>query len=134
MKTSRLVVTSTARCPVCGEAVCDDDAVTCFVCDVVHHPDCWRYMRGCAIYGCRGGADRGPRLWQLLSTEGRPLEAEPPVARFSPMAALEVVLAAPFRLAWTLFSFLGTKGLLFVAAPLLVAAMTLLAIAAYWFV
>jgi hypothetical protein len=40
------------RCPVCAAPV-TDDPIRCARCGVLHHPDCWIYARGCAIFGCR---------------------------------------------------------------------------------
>lgn len=41
------------RCPVCGQAF-DVAGVSCALCKVPHHSDCWAYWGRCAIFGCRG--------------------------------------------------------------------------------
>ena len=42
---------SEATCPVCG--TCIGVSVTeCVACGALHHPDCWEYNEGCAIYAC----------------------------------------------------------------------------------
>ena len=41
-------------CPVCACTFKDDEDVqTCESCGTPHHKDCWEYVSGCAIYGCR---------------------------------------------------------------------------------
>ena len=39
-----------SECPVCGHAVSHER--TCPRCRTPHHEDCWKYMGGCAIFGC----------------------------------------------------------------------------------
>jgi hypothetical protein len=39
-----------SECPVCGHAVRNER--TCPQCRTPHHEDCWKYMGGCAIFGC----------------------------------------------------------------------------------
>ena len=34
-----------ASCHVCGQVICRK-------CRTPHHRECWRYNRGCAVYGC----------------------------------------------------------------------------------
>jgi hypothetical protein len=41
-----------SECPVCGHAV--DQGITCSTCGTPHHGDCWKYLGGCAIFGCQG--------------------------------------------------------------------------------
>ena len=42
-----------ALCQVCGEMVRLEGAKCCPRCDTAHHHDCWEYMGGCSIYGCK---------------------------------------------------------------------------------
>ena len=42
-----------ARCIVCGDPVLGP-ARPCERCEAPHHPECWEYSEGCAVYGCRG--------------------------------------------------------------------------------
>ncbi len=48
------------RCPVCTNPVePSKEAVrTCFLCEAVHHAECWRFNCGCGVYGCREEAVR----------------------------------------------------------------------------
>lgn len=39
------------RCPVCAEPA-GHAGVACRECRAPHHPDCWRYMGRCGIFGC----------------------------------------------------------------------------------
>ncbi len=42
-----------ATCPICQTAIAADEfAVTCPVCDQVHHRECWSEVGGCGTYGC----------------------------------------------------------------------------------
>lgn len=41
------------RCPVCGQTF-EGTGVSCALCKVPHHSDCWAYWGRCAIFGCRG--------------------------------------------------------------------------------
>src|SRR5688572_13585267 len=61
------------HCPVCRMPARDAIAV-CMACETPHHPECWAFGRGCAIFAC--GSDRA-----------RVLDA----ATFQPVAA-EIVL------------------------------------------
>ncbi len=40
------------HCLVCGDPL-EKDAVPCPKCATLHHEQCWDYVRGCALYGCR---------------------------------------------------------------------------------
>ena len=39
-------------CPVCGNKI--DRGFGCPACGTPHHEDCWKYLGGCAIFGCDG--------------------------------------------------------------------------------
>lgn len=39
------------RCPVCGEPP-GEEPMICPHCETPHHPDCWAYVPGCAVFGC----------------------------------------------------------------------------------
>lgn len=41
------------RCPVCGQSF-QIAGVSCALCKVPHHSDCWAYWGRCGIFGCRG--------------------------------------------------------------------------------
>jgi hypothetical protein len=47
-------------CPVCAAPITVDEARPCPRCETPHHGECWDYVGGCAIFGCRpapaGGA------------------------------------------------------------------------------
>lgn len=47
------VLAGIAHCPVCGDPD-PAERVTCPVCGVSYHRECWQYFEGCAIYGCAG--------------------------------------------------------------------------------
>jgi hypothetical protein len=40
-------------CKVCGEAI-EGEHVRCSECRTPHHGDCWEFVGGCSIYGCKG--------------------------------------------------------------------------------
>jgi hypothetical protein len=52
-------------CKVCGEAI-EGDHVRCQSCQTPHHRDCWEFVGGCSIYGCKG------RQAKPLASEGPP--------------------------------------------------------------
>ena len=49
-------------CPVCATAI-KDEIASCPRCETPHHPDCWDYAGGCAIFGCdsRGWLPASPQ-------------------------------------------------------------------------
>ena len=57
-------------CPVCATAVTDEIAA-CPRCETPHHPDCWEYAGGCAIFGCdsRGWLPAKPEEVQELQKQ-----------------------------------------------------------------
>jgi len=51
-----------AVCGVCGEGFTEQPTI-CPQCDAPHHDGCWRYLGGCATYGCPArAAETGPRF------------------------------------------------------------------------
>lgn len=42
-----------ATCKVCGESI-EGEHVVCTTCRTPHHGDCWSFVGGCSIYGCKG--------------------------------------------------------------------------------
>jgi hypothetical protein len=52
-------------CPVCRTAIHGASAV-CWSCDTPHHPDCWRFGSGCAVFAC------GQTRARLLAVEDTP--------------------------------------------------------------
>lgn len=85
-----------ARCQVCGEAL-EGDLVACRDCETLHHRSCWRYNKGCAVYGCscRASVDVGGDEAEELP----PLVIEQPFVR-DPRVLLPLFLligvVAPF--------------------------------------
>ncbi len=43
---------ATPMCQVCGEPLCDRAVVQCRKCNTMHHLECWRFNKGCSMYGC----------------------------------------------------------------------------------
>ncbi|MCA9173819.1 MAG: hypothetical protein KDB14_04965 [Planctomycetales bacterium] len=42
-----------AACPVCGDLLSGSQHIVyCEKCDTPHHGDCWKYVRGCAVFAC----------------------------------------------------------------------------------
>ena len=41
-------------CKVCGESIVDAPKVRCSTCKTPHHRDCWEFVGGCSIFGCKG--------------------------------------------------------------------------------
>lgn len=41
-------------CKVCGEAITAPPRVLCTTCRTPHHRDCWEFIGGCSIFGCKG--------------------------------------------------------------------------------
>lgn len=46
--------TPSTRCPVCGQSLetASRSLLGCPSCRTLHHEECWRYLGGCAVYGC----------------------------------------------------------------------------------
>jgi hypothetical protein len=66
---SEVVASATGACPVCGTAV-EEGPGRCARCKTPHHPECWEYLGGCAVYAC---AARPRKLVDRART--RPAEA-----------------------------------------------------------
>lgn len=45
-------------CQVCGETLTRRRVVRCMKCKTLHHLECWRFNKGCSMYGC------GCRSWE----------------------------------------------------------------------
>jgi len=41
-------------CKVCGETIEDTPRVVCSSCQTPHHRDCWEFIGGCSVFGCKG--------------------------------------------------------------------------------
>jgi hypothetical protein len=39
-------------CPLCRESVEGPTSTACPTCALPHHPDCWSWNGGCAVYAC----------------------------------------------------------------------------------
>jgi len=48
-----------ATCPVCADLLAGPMR-TCPRCRTPHHPECWDYLPGCAIFGCADAPEVGP--------------------------------------------------------------------------
>ena len=46
------VLVDGAPCSVCGDSI-DGPLQCCPRCETPHHPECWEYNEGCAVYGCK---------------------------------------------------------------------------------
>jgi hypothetical protein len=64
----------TGSCPVCGDAIGEDPRV-CPRCETLHHQECWKYVPGCAVFGCADAAplaiEDWPHTHQLLLVRTR---------------------------------------------------------------
>lgn len=47
-------------CRVCGEPLAGQAAVACCACGTMHHDQCWRFNRGCSVYGCGSRSATAP--------------------------------------------------------------------------
>lgn len=45
-------------CKVCGDPIADLPRVICASCRTPHHRDCWEFIGGCSIFGCKGKTAR----------------------------------------------------------------------------
>jgi hypothetical protein len=43
-----------SMCKVCGDPIGDAPRVQCATCRTPHHRDCWEFVGGCSIFGCKG--------------------------------------------------------------------------------
>jgi Prokaryotic RING finger family 1 len=43
-----------SMCKVCGDPIGDAPKVQCATCRTPHHRDCWEFVGGCSIFGCKG--------------------------------------------------------------------------------
>lgn len=73
MSASALVELPT--CPVCADPM-DGPVRTCERCGTPHHPECWDYVPGCAVFGCVDTApalatESWPRVHQLVLSRAR---------------------------------------------------------------
>ena len=41
-------------CKVCGEPIVETARVICGSCRTPHHGDCWDFIGGCSVFGCKG--------------------------------------------------------------------------------
>ncbi len=51
-KNTKDEVAEPESCQVCGEPLATAPVVLCQKCSTPHHRECWRYNRGCSVYGC----------------------------------------------------------------------------------
>ena len=69
----------TITCPVCGD-VDDDTSMSCFLCNTLHHNDCWQFNGGCATFGCKEESIRQNRCTLCGTQETRALDvAQTPI-------------------------------------------------------
>jgi len=64
----------TGKCPFCLAPVGDAATESCPVCATLHHVDCWKDARGCAVVGCGGAfaAASSPPLDMALPASAGP--------------------------------------------------------------
>lgn len=62
------------HCPVCGDVLAETPR-RCPRCDTPHHPECWDYLPGCAVFGCADAAPPAILEWpwahQVLAARAR---------------------------------------------------------------
>jgi len=67
MQTTDVII---AHCRICGDPL-NTNSKHCPTCDTPHHPECWKYNSGCAVYGCgsSGLKEVGVRilLWSSIA-------------------------------------------------------------------
>ena len=66
----------TITCPVCGDVI-DDTSSACFLCNTLHHQDCWQFNGGCAMFGCKEESIRQNRCTLCGTQETRALDLVP---------------------------------------------------------
>lgn len=49
-------------CPVCGDGL-ESSPKVCPRCDTPHHPECWDYVPGCAVFACQDSAPPALSSW-----------------------------------------------------------------------
>lgn len=65
---------TTVACPVCAARIEGAGAAACPRCETPHHQECWDYVGGCAIFGCRPALPPGTSSPAVrgAATPGRP--------------------------------------------------------------
>lgn len=62
------------HCPVCGDVLAKSPR-RCPRCDTPHHPECWDYVPGCAVFGCSDASPPAILEWpwahQVLAARAR---------------------------------------------------------------
>lgn len=109
-------------CKICGESLRARTVVRCAKCKTLHHLDCWRFNKGCSMYGCGcrsweetpaglvvPAADEFDRQSGVTPARGMATGAIP-LMIFS--SVLTVVVGASVSIAWAAVPFAVTLGLL----------------------
>ncbi len=78
-------------CRVCGEALAGP-VLECCACDTPHHERCWRFNRGCAVYGCGSRSSRAPRPALAAPGDRFEIVSEPDPRRVAGTIGLAAVL------------------------------------------
>lgn len=115
-------------CPVCRESLRREELVLCQTCAAPHHHGCWRYNRGCGVYGCRTRTSMSPAGGSKAAIE---FSYRRQVSMFALMTLvsgylLGLFLLLPFIPAELAEGFFVVLSALFASAATLVAAPTAL--------
>lgn len=73
---------SVPTCQVCGEPLAGRAVVQCSTCATPHHLECWRFNKGCSMYGCGSrSCEKPPTELEAGIAGGFSLVSELPSAR-----------------------------------------------------
>ena len=78
-------------CQVCGEALSEKAVVLCHRCKTPHHEDCWRYNRGCAVYGCGCRTSEKPSPADLDGVGRFVVDAPPSLVTFFVLLTISIL-------------------------------------------
>jgi len=81
-----------ACCHVCGERLAAAPVVICRKCRNPHHRECWRYNRGCAVYGCGSRTFQTPPLDRGEEDTTFAVTQPPSPANFSVAVAVALIV------------------------------------------
>lgn len=86
----KLPAATAPSCQVCGEPLTGQPVVVCHRCRTPHHRDCWRYNRGCSVFGCGCRTSEAPAP---ASGADEPFTVEAPASRGVFAALLTAAIA-----------------------------------------
>ena len=69
-KKDTALTVSTPTCQVCGESLSQRAVVLCRRCSTPHHLECWRFNKGCSMYGCGSRISQKPPTELELNNQG----------------------------------------------------------------